>query len=167
MLTTKQKPFTLNYTDLFHFILFAILSTPPNYMWQAFLEGQFPGYIPSSQSTKKTDDKADSNANAETRLSKRNTAIKFALDQTIGAAVNTVLFLGGIALLRGHGLDTCMQQCKDQFWPLIFAGQKLWPAVSLLSFTLIPLEYRTTFGGMVGLFWGAWLSMMSSSDKKS
>ena len=43
--------------------------------------------------------------------------------------------------------------------PILFAGQKLWPAVSIVSFTLVPLEYRTMFGGIVGIGWNVFLSL--------
>lgn len=98
-------------------------------------------------------------------LNIKNTAIKFCLDQTVGAAVNTILFIAGIALLRGHSLESIQQDIQDQFWPMIFAGQKLWPMVSLLNFTVVPFEYRTLFGSIVGLFWGIYLSMISTETK--
>lgn len=96
------------------------------------------------------------------KLNIKNTAIKFCLDQTVGAAVNTILFIAGIALMRGHSLESIQQDIQEQFWPMIFAGQKLWPMVSLLNFTLVPFEYRTLFGSVVGLFWGIYLSMITS-----
>ena len=43
----------------------------------------------------------------EQKLDLRNTAIKFVLDQTLGAAVNTALFLFLIKLLRGGSLESC------------------------------------------------------------
>ena len=36
------------------------------------------------------------------KLNVKNTAIKFALDQTFGAIANTVLFIGGMSLLKGE-----------------------------------------------------------------
>lgn len=41
-------------------------------------------------------------------LSIKNTAIKFALDQTFGAAFNNALFIVGIAFLKGQSLDTAL-----------------------------------------------------------
>lgn len=48
---------------------------------------------------------ASSNAKA---LSIKNTAIKFALDQTLGAAVNNALFIVGIAFLKGQSAETAL-----------------------------------------------------------
>ena len=110
-----------------------MLACPPNYLWQSWLEGQFPAYTrtPPASETEALADKAvsspkaaingdvrkrvngalagapepsdplDEAEKAEETLSLRNTGIKFALDQTLGATVNTALFIAGLALLRG------------------------------------------------------------------
>jgi hypothetical protein len=99
------------------FVTFSVLSCPPNYLWQSFLEAQFPAYAPELDKTEKAalaDDsvtgrstgvekanqrrvekkalieKSEKPASkgAPKKLSIKNTAIKFSLDQTIGAAAN-------------------------------------------------------------------------------
>ncbi|KAK4550733.1 hypothetical protein LTR36_000312 [Oleoguttula mirabilis] len=194
-----NTPYTIDPTQLAHFIIFSLLACPPNYIWQRWLETKFPGYTNKLSTTKleKSVDDAFSSSrtgtftNADGTVNKRttssdpdkggavpsnsvttkkklnlaNTAIKFSLDQTIGAAANTVLFIAGIALLRGHTLPSIEQDVRTKFWPMIFAGQKLWPAVSVLSFTVVPFEHRTLFGSIVGLFWGIYLSLVSSGKK--
>ncbi|KAK5733965.1 hypothetical protein LTR17_009236 [Elasticomyces elasticus] len=192
-----------NPIDLFHFMLFSLLACPPNYLWQSWLEGRFPGYttkLSPTQQEKLVDDvttgsstsKDTSNGSlkkrggekdgamtekstptnpvkaavkAEKKLNLVNTLIKFCLDQTLGAAVNTVLFIAGIALLRGLSFDTIQQNVLEQFWPMIRAGQKLWPIVSVCQFTIVPFEWRTLVGSTVGLFWGVLLSLMASPGK--
>lgn len=173
-----------------------MLACPPNYLWQSWLEGQFPAYTrtPPASETQALADKAvsspkaaingdvrkrvngalagapepsdplDGAEKAEETLSLRNTGIKFALDQTLGATVNTALFIAGLALLRGHSFASIMHDLRTQFWPMIFAGQKLWPAVSLLNFTVVPFEYRQLVGSIVGLCWGVYLSLVSSEN---
>lgn len=37
--------------------------------------------------------------------------------------------------------------------------------MSILSFTVIPFEYRVLFGSVVGLFWGIYLSLVSGGKK--
>ncbi|KAF7195534.1 Protein SYM1 [Pseudocercospora fuligena] len=191
--------YTLNIVELLQFVIYSVLSCPPNYLWQAFLEAQFPAYareLPQSEkelivdeivhssgtekdqgangslSNRRLEEKAMTHQTDSTvsdgktkKLSLRNTAIKFTLDQTLGAAVNTVLFIAGIALLRGQPWSTVYTNIHEQFWPMTFAGQKLWPAVSILSFVVIPLEHRMLFGSVAGLFWGIYLSLVSGSGK--
>lgn len=101
------------------------------------------------------------------KLNVRNTAAKFFLDQTIGAAANTVLFMVGIALLQGRSLSQGVDECRQSFWPLIFAGQKLWPLVSVISLTLVPVERRMVFGSVIGVGWGIFLSLISGEKDKA
>ena len=150
VLTKTQISYSINTTDLFHFVLFAILSTPPNYIWQTWLEHRFPGYTDRSPVEHDKDSKPDT---SHKQLNIPNTLIKFILDQTLAAAINTVLFVGGIAFLRGKPVDLVVNDCREQLWPLMSAGWKVWPAVSLTNFLLVPVDYRTTFGGVFGLFW--------------
>ncbi|KAK3714321.1 hypothetical protein LTR37_007907 [Vermiconidia calcicola] len=131
-------------------------------MWQRWLEQRFPDYTQKTVTDKKADEK-NQQPKTEKSLNHRNTAIKFALDQTIGATINTILFIAGIDFLRGRSLGTATADCKEQFWPLVFAGLKLWPMVSIFNFTMVPVEYRTVVGSVVGLFWGIYLSLISSS----
>lgn len=48
-------------------------------------------------------------------LSIKNTAIKFALDQTLGAAVNNALFIVGIAFLKGQSVETALSALQKVF----------------------------------------------------
>merc|ERR1711939_14621 len=120
----ENRPFKLDLTVLFQFVLFALVSTPPNYQWQVYLEDKFPGY----HLTPKEEEKKPSREVQETKkLNVRNTAIKFALDQTIGNVFNTYAFIAAFAYFRGHDV---MEACRTQFWPMRMAALKVWPLVS-------------------------------------
>ncbi|KAK1824813.1 hypothetical protein LTR12_000870 [Friedmanniomyces endolithicus] len=194
-------------SDTLRYVLFSLLVCPPNYLWQKWLEGRFPGYITEQAagnggetlrngggvgtgrdtgagSLKKrmgnggTSEKeamtqtttpphpAKAAKKATRKLNMTNTSIKFLLDQTLGAAVNTVIFIAGIALLRGASPDSLGQKVQEGFWPMIRAGQKLWPMVSVAQFTVVPFEWRTLVGSCVGLVWGVIVSLMSSPGGK-
>ena len=68
------------------------------------MERTFPTNVPvGKRKIKQQDDKKVNGVSnsPETRLSKTNTTIKFCLDQTIGAGVNTALFVYGMGMLKG------------------------------------------------------------------
>lgn len=46
----------------------------------------------------------------------------------------------------------------------MIAGYKLWPLVSLLNFTVVPFQYRMLVGGLVGVVWGIFLSLLAGGD---
>lgn len=154
---------------------------------QEFLEFCFPSYPEPVIHPKKADDKRP-----PPTLSKRNTAIKFVLDQSVGATVNTLLFSTFTHSLRmasshapritnirkavdfwvsPHAIDfsnvdfeSVWTEAKKEFWPLIFAGAKLWPVVSLVNFTLVKsVQGRNLVGSTAGVVWGIYICLVSGS----
>ena len=120
-------------TPLLHFVLFALVSTPANFVWQQALEARFPG------------------ARA------RNTLAKFAADQALAAPANTALFLAAMGWL--HGAPDVRAHVAAHFWPLVRAGLAVWPPASLLAFALVPVQRRVLFGSAVALAWNVWLGV--------
>ena len=196
---TKQTPYSIELRQLSVFVAYSILSCPPNYLWQSWLEASFPGYSDSLTPREKeklvddtvtghssstatppkdslrardekqaalTSDSAPQPAKAKQQLSVRNTVIKFLLDQSVGSVANTVMFIMGTAMLRGRSWEQSVAATRDGFLPLIFAGYKLWPLVSIVSLTLVPVESRMVFGSIVGVGWGIFLSLMAGGKGK-
>lgn len=119
-----------------------------------------------------------------------NTVVKFILDQTIGAAVNTVLFScfthsiqaamahrtvgpgpeSAAFLLSGKALDysqvdwrVVVERSRLDFWPLMKAALGLWPWVSLFNFTMVKtVETRSLVGALAGLVWGVYMSLFAA-----
>jgi len=89
------------------------------------------------------------------------------LDQTISAAVNTLLFSLAFAGFNGLGYAEAWSEAKDQFWGLMVAGWKLWPLVSLINFSVVKsVEGRNLIGNLAGLGWGIYLSLTTGSHGK-
>ncbi|KAH7271376.1 YIF1-domain-containing protein [Fusarium solani] len=147
-----------------------------------FLETTFPAH-PKPKSSKEK--------NTKPKLSVRNTAIKFLLDQTVGAALNTLLFstyvhsfrlalhpvpvitsipktvvfLTSPGALNFSRVDwpTVWAAAQDEFVPFVVAGWKLWPAVSLVNFAAIKtVEGRNLVGALAGVAWGVYVSLVSA-----
>ncbi|KAF4549940.1 Mpv17/PMP22-like protein 4 [Elsinoe fawcettii] len=163
-----NTPFHLDPAPLTRFIIFSLLSCPPNVLWQSYLETRFPGYEPTPFPSANGPPKPRPPPPGKKKLNKTNTAIKWVLDQTFGAVLNTAAFVGGMLLLRGErDWAVIGEAVRTETWPLMVAGQKLWPLFSVVSFTLIPLEYRTLAGGIVGTGWGVYLSLVEGKKKEA
>lgn len=93
---------------VFAFLIFTFISTPPNFLWQQFLERRFPGYI-----VQKKLEADDDGKGVKKRLNIRNTVAKLLLDQSLGSFVNTVAFVGAVRLLRGDSLDGALIAVKE------------------------------------------------------
>ena len=90
-------------------LLYTLLSTPPNYLWQQYIESKFPGYT-----LKKLDvDDGGKGVEVEKTLNMRNTLIKLGLDQTIAAVVNVAAYIGGSRALRGLPLEECWTAVRE------------------------------------------------------
>ncbi|KAF7559990.1 hypothetical protein G7046_g4172 [Stylonectria norvegica] len=180
---------SIDWIPVFHFLLFNLISTPPNYYWQEFLETSFPSHPkqPTSSAKGSTNEKPSE----PPQLSIRNTIIKFVLDQTIGAALNTLLFStynhslraatapspritnlskaitywtspGTVDLTRVDW-NLVWDASKEDFWPIFVAGWKLWPAVSLINFTAVKtVQGRNLVGGLAGVAWGIYMSLVAA-----
>lgn len=62
---------------------------------------------------------------------------------------------------RGAGYTEAVAVAREEFWPLVRAGWKLWPWVSLLNFAVVKsVEGRTLVGSLAGMGWGVYLSLM-------
>lgn len=168
---------------------------------QDFLESAFPATTASptreavtsasSDDDKELDREAREGRLVEPKLNVRNTAVKFALDQTAGAAVNTVLFslfmhsvqgamahrttgagaAGSVAFLTGgRALDYSQvdwrlvaERARREFLPIMAAGWRLWPFVSLFNFAVVKsVETRNLVGALAGVVWGVYMSLVAA-----
>lgn len=141
----KQEDYTLNLVPIMHFVVFTLISCPPNFAFQAYLEEKFPGYTTGIDGTRS--------------LNKQNTARKLLLDQTVGALVNTTAFVAAMAAVKGKDRATIIHECRRDIWPLMKNGWKVWPLVAIFNFTFIPVQRRIIVGSIFGLFWGIYLSL--------
>ncbi|POR33272.1 Mpv17/PMP22 family protein [Tolypocladium paradoxum] len=176
----------VDWIPVFQFLLFSIVNTPPNFLWQDFLESTFPAHPPAPH-PKKFDDKPL----PQQPLSLRNTLAKFLLDQTLGAAANTLLFSVSLRALQDamapapritgfhrawaywsgpRAIDfarvdfaAVWDAARAEFWPLVGAGARFWPVVSIVNFTLVKtVEGRNLVGAVAGVAWGVYMSMVAA-----
>lgn len=98
-----DQPLSLDYGTLLQFVVFSLITTPPNVLWQEYLEENYPGDQIDEKGIK--------------RLHKRNTVVKFVLDQTLGAIVNSFFFIAGIGALKGKDSSTIWNDCQRVRYP--------------------------------------------------
>lgn len=55
-------------------------------------------------------------------------------------------------------LEEIKKKCKNNLPSIIYNQYKLWPAVQLFNFYLVPLEYRVLVLASVAFFWNIYLS---------
>ncbi|KAI2617062.1 hypothetical protein GGR54DRAFT_210174 [Hypoxylon sp. NC1633] len=129
----------------------------------------------------------------EPKLNIRNTVIKMVLDQTVGAAVNTFLFSlfmhsiqaamarpsssplsnpdksaqylfsrGAINYSKVDWAAVIARSCAE-FYPILVAGWRVWPVVSLINFAFIKsIQGRNLVGSLAGVGWGVYMSLITA-----
>ncbi|KAL9096382.1 MAG: hypothetical protein Q9165_001379 [Trypethelium subeluteriae] len=171
----QRRPFAFDLSAFIRFVIITIITCPPNFLWQQWLERTFPGRkdvdTPEDEKDEDGIDMAErgkekieaSKPQGKSNLNIRNTLTKWFIDCiTMGAIFNTVAFLLLINLLKGNGPDITMRAIRYETIPIIVAGYKLWPIASIINFSLIPVEKRIVFLSAVGLCWGIYMSLVAA-----
>ncbi|KAL9018086.1 MAG: hypothetical protein Q9185_004619 [Variospora sp. 1 TL-2023] len=108
-LTPKDPP-------ILALVIYSALATPPNFLWQQFLERTFPGYITEKKEADgdvKGGTPAGGGVTLKRRLNVQNTVMKVIIDQTLGSVVNVALHLGGVRALQGVPLPECWKAVTE------------------------------------------------------
>lgn len=125
----------------------------------------------------------------ERKLNVGNTVAKFVLDQSVGAAINTLMFSvfmhsvqaamshrtagaeESVAFLTsGRALDysqvdwrLVVGRSRLEFMPIMSAGWRFWPFVSLFNFVVVKsVEVRNLVGSLAGMAWGVYMSLVAA-----
>ncbi|THV72296.1 hypothetical protein D6D27_09644 [Aureobasidium pullulans] len=174
----QQAPTTVSAADFLRFVIFTLLTAPPNYLWQHALERVFPGRKPID-STKTVlpryeirehdellgEDVLQLEEEIETKLDWKNTMIKWFVDcMTLGALLNTAAFLILMGIMKGRSPGEIGTALRTDTFPIIYASYKIWPLASIVNFALIPVEKRIVFLSAVGLVWGVFHSLTAAKQ---
>lgn len=141
---------------LAQFVIFTLLSCPPNILWQEYLEYKFPGQTLAPSSS--------TDSIYEKQLDVPNTLRKLLFDQTLGAFVNTIAFVAAMAAFKGRSAKAVQREVERDVIPLMINSWKVWPFVACANFVFVPVNRRVIVGSIVGLFWGIYLSMFAAVD---
>lgn len=86
------------------------------------------------------------------------------VDQLLSGPINLILFLSWMSYLEDFSATKAMQKCADEMPTLYPKALMTWVPVHMLTFSVIPDEYRVLWIGLVSILWGAVLSDSASGD---
>ncbi|KAL2075497.1 hypothetical protein VTL71DRAFT_440 [Oculimacula yallundae] len=156
----SKNTFNIDLVDVFRFATLGAITTPPNFIWQDFLEKKFPSKKEPVQEESK---KSDATEKQEGRLSKTNTFAKLLLDQTLGCWINTLIFLLLFGFLSGKGSQEIENEVKTGFWSMVLSSYRFWPLVTLTNLILVPPSQRILVGNLAGLVWGIFVNLVMAT----
>ena len=88
-------------------------------------------------------------------------ATKVVVNQMVFTPGFSTYFFGMQALLSGESLAATAQRLRDTVPRAFVNALKLWPAVTVVNFSVVPLEYRSIVAGIVAVGWQTYLSYLN------
>lgn len=99
---------------MLQFTTCAFILSPLTFLWLEGLEASFPGVqSPETRSRSEERKKEVKKQDKQPRLNVVNTIAKILIDQILGGAWNTVLFIVTIGTLRGQDFDMIKEQLHN------------------------------------------------------
>jgi len=150
------KPISVDVFRVLQFVTWTLLSVPPHFRWQQYLERTFPAYY-EGRSFKSEEEGVPVVVTRKRNF--RNIFKKILCDQGCAAPINCALFLLIMTLLRGGSFQEGIETIHNRFWALKLAGWRIWPLVGLFNYSFVPVDRRVIVSTIVGLCWNVFLAL--------
>lgn len=92
---------------------------------------------------------------------------RVAFDQLMFAPVGLSVFFTFMTVAEGAGREEIVRKFQDVYVPTLRANYILWPAVQILNFRVMPLQFQIPFVSTIGIAWTAYLSLTNSSEEEA
>ncbi|KAH6888414.1 hypothetical protein B0T10DRAFT_53785 [Thelonectria olida] len=140
---SKALPPPFDFERLTRFMAYGFCMAPVQFKWFRFLERAFP----------------------ITKTSAFGPAMKrVAFDQLVFAPFGVAVFFTVMTVAEGGGRRAVAHKLRDMYIPTLKANYLVWPAVQVVNFRLMPVQYQLPFVSTIGIAWTAYLSLTNASD---
>ncbi|KAL2872073.1 Mpv17/PMP22 family protein [Aspergillus lucknowensis] len=141
----KHLPPPFDFERLTRFMSYGFFMAPIQFKWFGFLSRVFP-------------------------LTKKNPTMsalkRVACDQLMFAPFGLVCFFTFMTVAEGGGRRALSRKFQDVYLPTLKANFVLWPAVQILNFRVVPIQFQIPFVSSVGIAWTAYLSLTNSAEEE-
>ncbi|KAK2767748.1 hypothetical protein FQN54_003906 [Arachnomyces sp. PD_36] len=140
----RNMPPPFDFERLTRFMSYGFFMAPVQFQWFGFLSRTFP--VTKTQAT----------LPAFKRV---------AMDQLMFAPIGLVCFFTFMTVAEGGGKRALSRKFRDVYLPTLKANFLLWPAVQMLNFRVVPIQFQIPFVSTIGIAWTAYLSLTNSSEE--
>lgn len=142
----RDRPPAFDFERLTRFMSYGFFMAPVQFQWFKFLSKTFP----------------------LTKSSPTIPALKrVAVDQLMFAPFGLVCFFTFMTVAEGGDRRMLFRKFQDVYLPTLRANFVLWPAVQILNFRVVPLQFQIPFVSTVGIAWTAYLSLTNSAEESN
>ncbi|GAM87743.1 hypothetical protein ANO11243_057700 [Dothideomycetidae sp. 11243] len=140
----KRLPPPFDFERLTRFMAYGFLMAPVQHKWFAFLSSTFP----------------------LTKTAATSAAMKrVAFDQLLFAPVSLGFFFTFMTMAEGGTTKDVKKKFQEVYIPALKANFMVWPAVQMLNFRVVPIQFQIPFVSTIGIAWTAYLSLTNSSEE--
>jgi len=140
---SKRLPPPFDFERLTRFMAYGFLMAPVQHRWFSFLSKTFPitksaAFVPALK--------------------------RVAFDQFLFAPIGLACFFTFMTVAEGGGKRAIQKKFQDVYVPALKANFLVWPAVQIINFRLMPIQFQIPFVSTIGIAWTAYLSLTNSTD---
>ncbi|KAK1969672.1 Mpv17/PMP22 family protein [Colletotrichum eremochloae] len=140
----KYLPPPFDFERLTRFMAYGFAMAPLQFRWFKFLSSAFPitktsAFVPAMK--------------------------RVAFDQLIFAPFGLLCFFSVMTVAEGGGRRAVLNKLRDMYIPTLKANFIVWPAVQVINFRLMPVQFQLPFVSTVGIAWTAYLSLANASEE--
>ncbi|OIW31885.1 hypothetical protein CONLIGDRAFT_629573 [Coniochaeta ligniaria NRRL 30616] len=140
---SKLLPPPFDFERLTRFMAYGFCMAPLQFRWFKFLEKTFP----------------------ITKAAAFGPAMKrVVFDQLIFAPFGLGVFFTAMTVAEGGGRREVATKLRDMYVPTLKANYIIWPAVQVINFRLMPVQFQLPFVSTVGIAWTAYLSLTNAAE---
>lgn len=141
---SKALPPPFDFERLTRFMGYGFCMAPLQFKWFKFLSQIFPmnkatgAFVPAMK--------------------------RVAFDQLIFSPFGIACFFTAMTIAEGGGRRAVYHKLRDMYVPTLKANYLVWPAVQIINFRLMPVQFQLPFVSTVGIAWTAYLSLANSAE---
>ncbi|KAH7039693.1 vacuolar membrane protein [Microdochium trichocladiopsis] len=141
---SKALPPPFDFERLTRFAAYGFCMAPLQFKWFSFLSRAFP-------------------VSKDSALGPAMKRVIF--DQLVFAPFGLAVFFTVMTVAEGGGKRAVTNKLRDMYVPTLKANYLVWPAVQIINFRLMPVQFQLPFVSTVGIAWTAYLSLTNSSEE--